>query len=363
MTKSCVFCGKVPEKKSREHVIPQWLIKMTGDINRSAYFGVDLSPEKIIKGNYNHRIFSFGSFHFPACGECNTRFSLLEDSAHNTIQKIFDRTEISGIEANDLLDWFDKVRVGLWLGYNSLNKNIFVQKPNYHIITRLGTQDRMLIILKKEKSKNRLIFTGSSEVGFLLWPSCLSMAINNYYFINLSHPFLFAKRLGFPFPKKTFSYQNTNFTKIVMETGLEKIQMPIIDKKIKFPSTVIFQPCFNLHQLKEVEHLYDTEYVKNHCMSYKDGMGNIIVPENDVDYIEYGRDDFITDIGENTLSSALSDVDVWKFVFELKLFLYKNYYPDNPIANNEEEKTSNERRDHIKNLIINECENLILDLI
>ena len=35
----CVFCGAKPNKKSREHIIPQWLIELTGDPQRQAVFG------------------------------------------------------------------------------------------------------------------------------------------------------------------------------------------------------------------------------------------------------------------------------------------------------------------------------------
>jgi hypothetical protein len=37
MDKFCVFCGKKPQSKNREHIIPQWLIALTGDPNRDVY--------------------------------------------------------------------------------------------------------------------------------------------------------------------------------------------------------------------------------------------------------------------------------------------------------------------------------------
>jgi hypothetical protein len=36
MDKFCVFCGESPENKNKEHVIPQWLIRMTGYSKRIA---------------------------------------------------------------------------------------------------------------------------------------------------------------------------------------------------------------------------------------------------------------------------------------------------------------------------------------
>ena len=43
LPKFCVFCGKKPENKNKEHIIPQWLIKLTGDPNRKINLGVDFT--------------------------------------------------------------------------------------------------------------------------------------------------------------------------------------------------------------------------------------------------------------------------------------------------------------------------------
>ncbi len=39
MEKFCVFCGSKPESKNKEHILPQWLIKMRDDPNREIYLG------------------------------------------------------------------------------------------------------------------------------------------------------------------------------------------------------------------------------------------------------------------------------------------------------------------------------------
>lgn len=69
----CVFCGERPVSKNREHVIPQWLIAMTGDPNREVTIGLDLNSTPL-----KRRRFAFKSFTFPACEQCNERFSGLE---------------------------------------------------------------------------------------------------------------------------------------------------------------------------------------------------------------------------------------------------------------------------------------------
>ncbi|HDR2534145.1 TPA: hypothetical protein QCI12_004383 [Enterobacter roggenkampii] len=45
VVKKCIFCGDKPENKNKEHVIPKWLIEMTGDKKRSGYFGFDKFTE------------------------------------------------------------------------------------------------------------------------------------------------------------------------------------------------------------------------------------------------------------------------------------------------------------------------------
>ena len=41
--KFCVFCGKPPDGKTREHVVPYWLLEMTGDPTRVVAFGLDFA--------------------------------------------------------------------------------------------------------------------------------------------------------------------------------------------------------------------------------------------------------------------------------------------------------------------------------
>ena len=39
LEKRCIFCGKKPSEKNREHIIPRWLIALTGDPKREWYLG------------------------------------------------------------------------------------------------------------------------------------------------------------------------------------------------------------------------------------------------------------------------------------------------------------------------------------
>lgn len=101
MAKKCVFCGKEVKSKSKEHVIPQWLIKHT---NRT---------DKLIYINPNITAFKYMSFTFPACNE---KYSKLESATKPVLLNLMDGRAVTPEQIDILLDWFNKVRIGLWLG-------------------------------------------------------------------------------------------------------------------------------------------------------------------------------------------------------------------------------------------------------
>ena len=111
--KFCIFCGLLPVDKNKEHVIPRWLIELTGDPNRMARFGFQIGEDESIK----FREFRFSKFTFPACTECNSIHSVLETAAGRIVGQILNDEPVSGDNLSTLLDWLDKVRVGLWLGF------------------------------------------------------------------------------------------------------------------------------------------------------------------------------------------------------------------------------------------------------
>jgi hypothetical protein len=84
-TKFCLFCGDRPTGKNNEHVLPLWLIELTGDRTRPANFGIDLSQGV---ENAKEREYAFSQFQFPACTACNTRFGKLENAAKRVVLKL-----------------------------------------------------------------------------------------------------------------------------------------------------------------------------------------------------------------------------------------------------------------------------------
>lgn len=95
MPKVCVFCGHRPQSKTNEHVLPKWLIEMTGDPKREVSFGTYWHIKQ-----KRPTVPAFDQFHFPACYVCNTRFSDLEGRTSKVL------TNSGGVFAPDLAGCF-----------------------------------------------------------------------------------------------------------------------------------------------------------------------------------------------------------------------------------------------------------------
>jgi hypothetical protein len=106
--KLCVFCGEKPKEKNAEHIIPKWLIELTGNPKRKANFGYQHDIETYPK----RRTFSFDAFKFPSCASCNQKYAVHEATTKSIIEKMLVSDPLSASDINILLDWFDKVRVG-----------------------------------------------------------------------------------------------------------------------------------------------------------------------------------------------------------------------------------------------------------
>lgn len=231
MAKTCVFCGEKPHEKSKEHIIPKWLIEFTGDLKRVIQLG-----EKNI---------AFDQMTFPACDKCNNEFSDLEGKCKVALLKIFDEKEILEEDLNNLLDWFDKVRIGIWL-LSLRMVNFFPEftedfEPKFHIKTRVRKADRLLKIKKLNNSRKGINVIGTITPHFLTTPSCFGLIINNYLFTNISYSLLFNDKLGFPKIKKILFDENLNMS-VSLSNSAGKIKRPIVLDILENSCTTIFQP-------------------------------------------------------------------------------------------------------------------------
>jgi len=274
-----VFCGEKPNHKTKEHVIPKWLISMTGDPSRI----VNLGSIKTLDNKFlTQRQYSFDSFTFPACDKCNLEYSYLEGRTKHIFEKIFNEKNVTARETNTLLDWFDKVRIGLWLGYHQLDKNIANINPTFHISTRIGQYDRTLFISKSNSSKDKLNIGGPDTLSFAYTPSAFTLIVNNYYFTNISYYFLFSRRIGFPYPasinllpdEKTEGRVEANIS-----GGKRRIMQPLIRFPVGPVCVEIYQPMFKGGLIEGVIEEYYCDYVRENSLDFENGIGAIFKSE------------------------------------------------------------------------------------
>jgi hypothetical protein len=281
MEKICVFCGKRPQTKTNEHVLPKWLIRLTGDPKRKVSFGLDIQGS-----DAKARIFSFDAFKFPACNNCNELFSQVEDRAKTIIEKMLDSDPLTRDDLIRLLDWFDKIRVGAWLGSLYLNKIYSMVDPVYQIHKRIGAFDRVLGIFYNQDTTQRLNTIGTESPVFSFTPSCFGLIINKIYFFNASYPFLFARRIGFPYPSKTWFRPDTRMHESELEIGRERVMRPLLRKPFTVRGTYLFQPMFRYQTSPEYRSYYDRPYVRARCHDWENGVGLVFL-QSDNDLVPY----------------------------------------------------------------------------
>jgi hypothetical protein len=265
--KTCLFCGDFPLSKTKEHVFPRWLIALTGNPKRVAEFGKDSNSSTKIPWN---------SFTFPACNSCNNEFSFLEGRVKVVVLKLLQMEDLSETELNDLLDWLDKVRVGIWLGQIQLSK-LESFEPNFYIKQRIGANDRMASIYYMENDSKGLGYAGCVFDTFKFSPSCFTLFINNIAIFNFSREFAFTRRLGFPYAAKLHFLPNDkriSFDSLCF--GTERVMNPIVRKSIMPPSIRVYQGVLKLDLSGEFEKL-KTSYFKRH---FENGFFTLYV-END----------------------------------------------------------------------------------
>lgn len=276
MHKTCIFCGEKPKQKNNEHIIPLWLIELTGNPNRIAEFGY----KEFMKPKSGKRVFSFDSLRFPSCESCNARYAALEAYVKPIVEKMMRTDFVSAPEFHILMDWFDKIRVGLWLGYRYLDRNPMGITPLFHIDQRLMACDRILVIFKGDYGKG-LSYCGCDQIPFYYTPSCFGLIINNYCFINISFHGLLARRIGFPYIAEPFLRQDGRIDGEFV-AGRNRIMKPLLKKYFNIQGVELYQPIFSgVGSKTEIrKKFYDIEYVRNNSMSWDDGVGKIFINNN-----------------------------------------------------------------------------------
>lgn len=289
-----MFCGSKPDGKTKEHVVPRWLIEMTGNPKRQANFGFKKGTDGI-----EDRIFAFDQFTFPACNKCNNEFSKLEGQVKPIIETIITGGSITTEMMSICLDWFDKVRIGIWLGIIMLDKThtdpepVLKVDPNFHIKSRIGQFDRVLIVEKIRSDRKALNMGGVESFSFKLAPTAFTLTINNVCFTSLSTVFLASRRLGFPYPTHSFLSKDRDEMGFNVVNGKKRVMNPIIRKNIRENGRIFIQPMFGNGLARSHIEEYDSEYVKNHSLDYEKGIGTIF-EQHRGSYTEYSTGNNIT---------------------------------------------------------------------
>jgi hypothetical protein len=272
--KFCVFCGEKPKGKNKEHIIPYWLLELTGKPSRSVKLGFDWRHPKL-----RQRRFGYSSFTFPACEACNTEFSDLEGKAKQIIVPMLAGQPVSAVHLDTLLDWLDKVRIGLWLGFIFLNGNFLGLKPQFYIKQRMAARDRLLYLYRDADPAQGVAFAGVDSPIFHLMPSCMLLIINQLHLFSASSGFLFSPRMGLP--REVWDQVEEDgggeyFTKIV--AGTEAVELPLTPYEARPGCTQFFQPIIPKEALAaggENFAPYDNDYVKQRCMDFAKGKGKV----------------------------------------------------------------------------------------
>jgi hypothetical protein len=275
VAKYCVFCGAPPNEKNREHVLPLWLITLTGDPNRKVQLGFQLASDKPAE----LRQYAFDQFTFPACEQCNLEHASLEADAKALILRLLAAEPLVAAELSKLLDWFDKVRVGLWLGYHMLNKDFFGVEPGFHIQRRIGQFDRMLLVQRSRTDLKRLNFAATDTPAFSYQPSAFTLTVNDFTITNISSAYLLSRRLGFPFPDRLYMLPDRPQLFCTLQPGMNRLLRPIVQRNWPDGARVVYQPMFKQGLSVERSTAYDTPYVREHSLDFAQGVGAIFVED------------------------------------------------------------------------------------
>jgi len=311
--KFCVFCGQKPEKKNMEHVIPKWLSRYTG-----CYKMICALP-----GVTNRQI-PFSEFKFPACTECNSLYSELESDAGRVMVKILESKPVNAAEISVLLDWFDKVRVGLWLSELTLSHKIDDIAPKFHISQRIGMKDRLLIVERFKDCDSGLAFAGTANELFHYAPNAFQLMVNDYVFTNVSEYNLVSPKLGFPRTGK-LPLANMYRDSVPVMRGTNKTAHPVIKGLDAAPErTILYQPMYRIFATMDDNNPYKCDYVQQHSLSPDAGIGGVFYQKGDntIKYLESDKSVTLTPRPQEHDNLAT----VHRKVFNMQQYMMNNLY-------------------------------------
>ncbi|NTF52701.1 hypothetical protein G6K93_30790 [Agrobacterium rhizogenes] len=236
--RQCVFCGQPPTNKNREHILPRWLLELTGDPSRVVTMAIDPQTGDPIK-------FSWSALVMPACEACNLEYSKLEEAVKPIVLALLDRKPMTSRQAFVLLDWLDKVRICLWLNQIIMQGTTGTIDPHLYVGNRIGTKDRLLYLYTLDKKIKGLNGFGIESLIFQHQPSCFALRVNDIILFNASSDHAFSRNCGFWHPERLERHIDGEFAGHVALIGssiTRKISHPLVDYPLLKAALCIVQP-------------------------------------------------------------------------------------------------------------------------
>ncbi|MGP5370962.1 hypothetical protein ACTXN4_26320, partial [Pseudomonas helleri] len=168
-----------------------------------------------------------------------------EGEVRPIIEALLERDYLSVANYCTLLDWLDKVRVGLWLNYHLLMGNPTGITPSFYINSRLRKKDRFVAIYPTQEKNAGLNAHGVETLSFHGAPSAFGLRINNIFLINCSSDYIFSGRCGFPSPANMQLHldgESSGYLQMENFKSTRKIKSPIFKFQLHKPSVFLLQP-------------------------------------------------------------------------------------------------------------------------
>jgi hypothetical protein len=270
--------------------------------------------------------FDWSSLVFPSCKRCNDRYSDLENEVKGLVIKLVAREPIRALQYLPVLDWLDKVRIGLWLGYSYLHKNPLGISPSFHIDSRIGQKDRMIAIYTIDTRPEGLNVHGAETLCFQRQPSCFSLKINNIYILNMSWDYMCSARCGFPFPKTAFVDLDANPPLLQCSDFVttHKVKHPVMRKTFIKPSIHLYEPIIEADF--SIEDWADDEWLPTKLIPGSDRKGVIYRQwDNHVEVIENLDSSVENDEVSGHHTRRLGEIIAQTYEFQLNVYLAQDH--------------------------------------
>lgn len=189
--------------------------------------------------------FAWSALVMPACEECNLQYSALEHTIKPIVETLLARRPMNSHQAFALLDWLDKVRIGLWLSQLNLQSFVETINPHLHVNNRIGKKDRLLYLYTLNGNGKGLNGFGIESLIFQHHPSCFALRVNDIILFNASSDYAFSRGCGFWHPESVERHIDGEFAGRVAFVGYSmtrKFAHPLLGYPLLKAAVRIIQP-------------------------------------------------------------------------------------------------------------------------